>query len=395
MSRLKGAALFGVLLVSFGCTYGSILEAQCLARCYTLTHVSREESYRETCLNSTNCLSCVLPCSADYKTLSLCKSKCLFAENTTLCHNTCEFLKYSHNQKRGLCPQPEEITGFGKACAETCSNDSQCNGMDKCCYNGCGHTCLQPIIDRSEIPPKTRSPISVDENEDGQSVTLRWQLRRRHLASQGVILYVVQGRNSSGHHPSGRNMDDWTDLAITEEKEYSTELSLGRYYRIKVASVNINGSLGFSNPTLPFRLSRMPKAPSAPINLREGQSTVSNGKINIRVMWDPPKTSDLPITRYRVFHSERRSTVSHFYFPIEEHSQNVNGDQHDVVLEGLHPGMRYFVQVQAISQWGEARKRSDRTSFLIQTIDLHPLGGEYPVLNATCSVLNVSFAKQA
>ena len=40
MTRLKGLALLGVLLGSFRTTYGSILEAQCRARCYTSLHVS-------------------------------------------------------------------------------------------------------------------------------------------------------------------------------------------------------------------------------------------------------------------------------------------------------------------------------------------------------------------
>ncbi|XP_022095189.1 anosmin-1-like isoform X2 [Acanthaster planci] len=380
MTRLKGVALLGVLLGSIGTTYGSILEAQCRARCYTSLHISRGESYRISCSNSTNCSSCVLPCATQYKTLALCKAKCVSATELSWCHGSCEFLKLTYSQKRGNCPLPEDISGFGKACAETCSNDSQCNGIQKCCYNGCGHTCLEPIINRGELPPKPRNSPTVTENDDGQSVTIRWELRRHDPDPGGVVLYVVQGRNNTGYHPSTSRMGDWKDLAITDEMEYLAELNVGKYYRIQVATVNENGSLGFCKPTLPFRLSRTPGVPSPPLNLREGQSTDFNGFINLRVMWDPPKNSDLQVTRYRVFYSERVSRALPDHVWIEEKSHNVQGDQHEVTLEGLHPNTRYYIQVLAIAQWGDARKRSERTSIYIRTIDLTPPRDSPPIL---------------
>ncbi|XP_038049847.1 anosmin-1-like isoform X2 [Patiria miniata] len=370
MTKLKGVALLGVLLGSIGTSYGNILEAQCRARCYTTLHISRGESYRISCSNSTNCSSCVIPCSTEYKTLSLCKAKCQTATELSWCHNTCEFLKLSHSQKPGSCPTPEDITGFGKACAETCSNDSQCNGQEKCCYNGCGHTCQTPVIDKSELPPKPRNSPTITEDANGQSVTIHWELRGNSPDLEGVVLYVIQGRNNTGHHPSTSRMGDWKDLSITDQMEYVTELNVGTYYRIQVAAVNENGSLGFCKPTLPFRLSRSPEAPSAPLNLREGEATGVDNRINLRILWDPPKTSDLQITRYRVFYSIRPSRALPFHVRIEEKSHNVPGDQYDITLEELHPNMRYYIQVQAIAQWGDARKRSDRTSLTIQTMDL-------------------------
>ncbi|XP_052216813.1 kielin/chordin-like protein [Dreissena polymorpha] len=41
--------------------------------------------------------------------------------------------------KPGVCPRP----GFG-VCWEECSSDHDCPGVQKCCFNGCGHTCEQP-----------------------------------------------------------------------------------------------------------------------------------------------------------------------------------------------------------------------------------------------------------
>ncbi|XP_033638026.1 anosmin-1-like isoform X2 [Asterias rubens] len=375
MLRLKWLAVLGVLLGTIRITHGSILEAQCRARCYSsaslhvsTTEESRGESYRLLCLNSTNCSSCVIPCSSEYKTSSLCKSKCVLSSDISWCHSSCEYLKLSHNQKTGTCPPLDTIQGFGKACAETCSNDSQCNRKEKCCYNGCGYTCQEPIVNRLELPPKTRNSPTVTENLEDSSITLEWQLRGSQDAS-GVILYVVQGRNNSGRHPSTRNMDVWTDLAITEKRSYEVDVTLGKYYTFQIASVNENGSMGFCQPSTPFRLSRDPQSPSSPINLREGQSTATfDHKIDVKILWDPPKSSDLQITRYRVFFVEWPSSVMHYLFEVTEYSINIPGSQHSVTIPSLRPDMRYKIQVQAISLWGDARMRSERTEILIRTI---------------------------
>ncbi|XP_060600709.1 kielin/chordin-like protein [Ruditapes philippinarum] len=48
-----------------------------------------------------------------------------------------------NKEKPGVCIKPE---GFG-ACVELCSGDHDCTGDQKCCSNGCGHTCQDPGID--------------------------------------------------------------------------------------------------------------------------------------------------------------------------------------------------------------------------------------------------------
>ena len=90
--------------------------------------------------------------------------------SVTNCHDTCEFLKMTIDTKKGDCPPLEDITGFGLACAETCSSDNQCGHKLKCCYNGCGRTCQEPIINKkckctsfscpSIIPPPSTIPHS-------------------------------------------------------------------------------------------------------------------------------------------------------------------------------------------------------------------------------------------
>ena len=44
--------------------------------------------------------------------------------------------------KPGSCPSSQG--GFG-ICVESCSSDSDCDGDNKCCSNGCGHTCQAPV----------------------------------------------------------------------------------------------------------------------------------------------------------------------------------------------------------------------------------------------------------
>ncbi|VDH92940.1 Hypothetical predicted protein [Mytilus galloprovincialis] len=36
------------------------------------------------------------------------------------------------------CPSHDLLTS---RCVEQCSRDNECSGREKCCYNGCGHTC--------------------------------------------------------------------------------------------------------------------------------------------------------------------------------------------------------------------------------------------------------------
>ena len=112
----------------------------------------------------------------------------------------------------------------------------------------------------------------------------------------------------------------------TEKRSYEVDVTLGKYYTFQIASVNENGSMGFCQPSTPFRLSRDPQSPSSPINLREGQSTATfDHKIDVKILWDPPKSSDLQITRYRVFFVEWPSSVMHYLFEVTEYSINIPG----------------------------------------------------------------------
>ncbi|XP_048258469.1 prestalk protein-like isoform X2 [Haliotis rufescens] len=45
-------------------------------------------------------------------------------------------------EKEGSCPSTDGAFGI---CVESCSNDGSCPGSQKCCSNGCGHTCQSPV----------------------------------------------------------------------------------------------------------------------------------------------------------------------------------------------------------------------------------------------------------
>ncbi|KAL3869860.1 hypothetical protein ACJMK2_042488 [Sinanodonta woodiana] len=53
-------------------------------------------------------------------------------------------------KKPGTCPKPTSIG----PCVELCSSDVGCPGSQKCCSNGCGHTCQTPKVTSPRICPR-------------------------------------------------------------------------------------------------------------------------------------------------------------------------------------------------------------------------------------------------
>jgi hypothetical protein len=47
-----------------------------------------------------------------------------------------------------MCPAATD--GMMGACVEDCMNDMDCEGKQKCCSNGCGHMCVNPMPMRKE-----------------------------------------------------------------------------------------------------------------------------------------------------------------------------------------------------------------------------------------------------
>ncbi|KAL3869866.1 hypothetical protein ACJMK2_042493 [Sinanodonta woodiana] len=52
-------------------------------------------------------------------------------------------------KKPGTCPKPP-LRGV---CVDLCSSDEGCPGSQRCCSNGCGHTCQTPSVTSPRICP--------------------------------------------------------------------------------------------------------------------------------------------------------------------------------------------------------------------------------------------------
>ncbi|XP_060068958.1 papilin-like isoform X3 [Ylistrum balloti] len=113
--------------------------------------------------------ACVEECRSDYECHA--DQKCC----SNGCGHTCQDIQYDPPEfKEGECP----ILRLGEVgtCGYECQTDYQCASTQKCCYNGCGYSCSQVQDDRGRAPmsaPRDLTPVSVDGN--ARAVTLNWQ----------------------------------------------------------------------------------------------------------------------------------------------------------------------------------------------------------------------------
>ena len=56
-------------------------------------------------------------------------------------HNTSSYVIVMFIVK---CPN---TTGLFGTCEERCSGDDECSDGQLCCSNGCGHACMDPVVD--------------------------------------------------------------------------------------------------------------------------------------------------------------------------------------------------------------------------------------------------------
>ncbi|XP_071965848.1 uncharacterized protein [Antedon mediterranea] len=76
------------------------------------------------------------------------------------CQDSCFARKKDNTEKPGTCPVSE--VGI---CVEHCSVDSDCEGVAKCCSNGCGHLCTNPVAVTCEDGFEHVAGVCVDINE--------------------------------------------------------------------------------------------------------------------------------------------------------------------------------------------------------------------------------------
>ncbi|XP_050528636.1 papilin isoform X2 [Daktulosphaira vitifoliae] len=139
-------------------------------RCKLLTEESTRCPYGlEHWINPANCedCRCYNPCLPGVDQKSICPPDYQCIVDVTTSENgeskykpTCRSV-----YKPGECPQ---LSAYQSSCAEECKTDADCVGDDKCCYNGCGTSCLRP---QPVSPPTSPAPItSSSEKESSPQV---------------------------------------------------------------------------------------------------------------------------------------------------------------------------------------------------------------------------------
>ncbi|XP_042528354.1 anosmin-1, partial [Dipodomys spectabilis] len=309
---------------------------------------------------------CLEPCREprdleESQCLSYCEAR--FPGRAAGCAGSCAFLAWARAVKPGACPAPgPRCAGFAAACVDSCAADGDCAGARKCCANGCGRTCQAPRARLRGVPARPRQELRFREFESGR-LELRWS--SRFNVSLEPVVYVVQRRWNRGIHPSEDEATPWqTVTQTTEEHTQLDDIRATRWYQFRVAAVNVHGTRGFTAPSKHFRSSRAPSPPPAPSDLRVADVAWSDdGSVAVTLAWTPPFDPDLPVHHYKVTWSwtdggtpsKRRTTTG--------------GRLPGLVLDGLHPGLDYTVQLQPVAFWGQTRLKGPQATLRFRAPD--------------------------
>ncbi|CAD5210643.1 unnamed protein product [Bursaphelenchus xylophilus] len=252
------------------------------------------------CKNDQNCSSCVLPCKEPVDSNQRCAIQvCKSAENRRACEDSCVFLEKISKKKPGNCPKPKLFSA--DECSAECNRDSDCSETQKCCTVGCSRVCTEPDgLDDGKLLPVPEG-ISVIERKRKRSAVVRWIMKKMSPQHTQTIsnIFVIQWRWGVSKDPA--EMTPWQTI-IVKNKMYAILkhlLSPGRFYIFRIASVNTYGTAGFSEASLPFKLSKEVKAPSAPSNFTIANETMDPNQNywTVQLSWTPP-ASELPIKDY-------------------------------------------------------------------------------------------------
>ncbi|XP_014662534.1 PREDICTED: anosmin-1-like isoform X2 [Priapulus caudatus] len=383
-------AICFMVLLQLSVAYDMLTAARCQARCLTLfldvrgenvkpnepsrklsedgraEKVKTATSYGIICADDANCSSCVRPCDEVFSAYLACSTLCKEIATPELCFLSCSFLKNVTTYKPGRCPAISEVTGFAAACVKSCNKDGDCDSSRKCCENGCGRTCQDPVGQLEGLPDIPEN-LTVMERKIGTSFQLDWDVVD-DLETSEPIVFVVEGKSNIGRHHSEHHMARWEYLGKTTMRTMKIlkDVLPGHWYEFKVAAVNRNGTKGYSGKSKPITLSKEPEPPHVPVNLTVGETRIINGKVSLTVHWEEP-VSDLPVVRYKVYWSKRLSVVSPTLVSLQEYKKAVSSDKSSYTITELLPNTPYNIQVQAFSQYGDTRLRGDRTSVDITT----------------------------
>ncbi|CAK9294534.1 unnamed protein product [Gordionus sp. m RMFG-2023] len=346
---------------------------------------------RRKCQYYTECSACSKPCTQPFSEFSSCLDHCksLTADRKKSCMDSCAFLRDISINKVGNCPSIQQMSGFALACIESCQKDSDCNGIQKCCSHRCGRTCQYPETITEDVPPKPLfTAVNKELEKDGEGRTviqLSWtipatyfQTTSNNNVSISSILYVVQSQLNveSEKKPANHHLSEWRDMAITNNMKITIKEYLpSSWIRFRVASINPNGTLGFSEPSGPVIIKSGINAPQMPSNLTIGEYTVQkSGKISQIIHWNHPK-SDLPVIKYKIMWSgqniQLRNAGSADESALKQFKKVIQGSLTSIALDNLDPDTTYFIQVQAYSQKGPLKFRGEKSSIFLTTPNIY------------------------
>lgn len=315
----------------------------------------------QACHANDSCSKCIRPCDSPFLSQDDCHNMCLKeAEAAEVCSESCRFLTQVNNIRPGTCPPENQATGSAAVCRKNCHSDADCSRPSfKCCSNGCGWTCQLPSHAHDGMPDILDPPLVAPIDTQADSIILRWKPNPSN--STGAVLYIIEVRSHEENSQS-----EWQQiLRTTFPSARINDLKPGHNYRFRASAINIYGNRKPSQPSLPYVAFKEPRRPSPPVNLTEGNSVITGGKVSITIQWSPPLFTSIPINRYKIHWSKKfKSSSSH---TVQDFKQNVPGNQTHFELKDLEPGTTYFVQVQAISMFRESRLKSDKAGLFITT----------------------------
>ncbi|WKX88401.1 hypothetical protein Q1695_008216 [Nippostrongylus brasiliensis] len=350
----------------------------------------------QMCKDDAICTACTEPCRESFVSVTSCKENaCKEVTDGEACDRSCDYLQRIFTEKPGACPKIANQSNY--ECTALCHLDGDCPETGKCCTYGCSRQCALPRGRDPRLLP-IPSSISVQERKRKRSIIIRWVMQKlsREQNAANSNLYVVQWR--WGLQQDGESMTEWQTVTV-RNKPYAILkhlLSPGRYYQFRVGAVSMHGSLGFSQPSQPFKLSKEARAPSSPRDIALGASKLTPiGLWNQIVQWTPP-ASDLPIKNYQLSWAvssaseanafeemmRRRATLTtHEKRSLDEDDEawGIDGrDRHSVIipshttqseLSGLFPNSVYIVEIHASVDSSEGELHGEKGIIFVRTLN--------------------------
>ncbi|VDL80894.1 unnamed protein product [Nippostrongylus brasiliensis] len=323
---------------------------------------------------------CTEPCRESFVSVTSCKENaCKEVTDGEACDRSCDYLQRIFTEKPGACPKIANQSNY--ECTALCHLDGDCPETGKCCTYGCSRQCALPRGRDPRLLP-IPSSISVQERKRKRSIIIRWVMQKlsREQNAANSNLYVVQWR--WGLQQDGESMTEWQTVTV-RNKPYAILkhlLSPGRYYQFRVGAVSMHGSLGFSQPSQPFKLSKEARAPSSPRDIALGASKLTPiGLWNQILSWAVSSASEA--NAFEEMMRRRATLTTHEKRSLDEDDEawGIDGrDRHSVIipshttqseLSGLFPNSVYIVEIHASVDSSEGELHGEKGIIFVRTLN--------------------------